>query len=117
MPISLFVSSLSIRLLGFVFIGAFFFMNLFIGVLYINFEVAQKDEIASMLLERDEIRWVDIMKMIVNTKPEIIKIPKNRISRYLYNITKAETKFDFLIMICIILNMVEMAMNYEGMTP
>ena len=29
---------------AFVFIGAFFFMNLFVGVLFMNFEAAQKDE-------------------------------------------------------------------------
>ena len=54
------------------------------------------------------------MKMIVNTKPEITKFPKNKISKWAYKFTKAETKFDFAIMICIILNMLLMAMNYEG---
>lgn len=55
-----------------------------------------------------------MMKMIVGTKPEIIKIPKNRISRTVYEYVKPETKFDFFIMICIILNMVQMAMTFEG---
>ena len=47
-----------------------------------------------------------MMKMITDAKPEIIKIPKNKISKFMYNFTKAESKFDFFIMICIILNMV-----------
>ena len=57
-----------------------------------------------------------MLKMITDAKPEIIKIPKNRISKFMYNFTKAESKFDFFIMICIILNMVQMAMTFEGMT-
>ena len=36
---------------GFVFIGAFFFMNLFVGVLFMNFESAQKDEAEALLLD------------------------------------------------------------------
>ena len=32
----------------------------------------------------------------------------------MYKFTKAESKFDFFIMICIILNMVYMAINFEG---
>lgn len=91
---------------GFVFIGAFFFMNLFVGVLFMNFEAAQKDEAAALLLDRDEVRWVDMMKMIVSTKPEIIKVPKNKISQTVYEYVKPETKFDFFIMACIILNMI-----------
>jgi hypothetical protein len=99
---------------AFVFVGAFFFMNLFVGVLFMNFEAAQKDEAAALLLDRKEVRWLDMMKMIINTKPEIIKIPKNKVSKTIYEYTKAETKFDFFIMICIILNMIQMAINYEG---
>jgi hypothetical protein len=30
-----------------------------------------------MLLDGDEIKWVDMMKMILQEKPEIIKIPTN----------------------------------------
>ena len=41
------------------------------------------------------------MKMITSAKPDIIKIPKNRFSERMYEITKAETKFDFFIMIII----------------
>ena len=54
------------------------------------------------------------MKMITSAKPDIIKIPKNRFSERMYEITKAETKFDFFIMIIIILNMLSMAVAFEG---
>lgn len=102
--------------IGFVFVGNFFFMNLFVGVLFMNFEKAQRDEKESLRLDGDEMKWVDMMKMIISSKPEIIKTPKNPISRWVYERTKAESKFDFFIMICIILNMVQMAVSYEGMS-
>jgi hypothetical protein len=33
-------------------------------VLFLSFEKAQRDEKESMLLDGDEIKWVDMMKMI-----------------------------------------------------
>ena len=40
-----------------------------------------------MLLERKEARWVDMMKMIITTKPEIIKVNKNKFRNYIYQMT------------------------------
>ena len=54
------------------------------------------------------------MRMILNTRPDIIKIPKNRVSLAVYEFTKPESRFDLFIMVCIILNMVQMAMSFEG---
>lgn len=100
----------------FVFVGSFFFMNLFVGVLFLNFEKAQRDEKEAMLLDGDEIKWVDMMKMICGEKPEIIKIPKNPISRLCYEIVKDESHFSNFIMVCIILNIFTMAAIFEGMS-
>lgn len=55
-----------------------------------------------------------MMKMIISTKPEIIKLPTNKIRLWAYEFTKSETKFDLFVMIIIILNMFLMAINYEG---
>jgi hypothetical protein len=55
-------------------------MNLFVGVIFMNFEAAQRDEAEALLLDRKEAGWVDMMKMIISTRPEIIKTPKNKIS-------------------------------------
>ena len=99
----------------FVAVSQFFLMNLFVGVLFMNFEKAQRNEQEAMLLDGDEIKWVDMMKMICGEKPEIIKIPKNRFRRVCYDLTQDETPFANFIMICIIANIVTMAGNYEGM--
>ena len=60
------------------------------------------------------MKWVDMIKMILKTKPEIIKRPKNKVSVWLYEHTKGETPFDITIMVCIVLNMILMAVSYEG---
>jgi hypothetical protein len=98
----------------FVLLGSFFFMNLFVGVIFMNFEDAQREEKEALFLQPDEIKWVEMMQLILKTKPEIIKRPKNRISVFFYEKTKGETPFDIAIMICIVLNMVLMAVMYEG---
>ena len=100
----------------FVSIGTYFFINLFVGVLFMNFEKAQRDEKEAMLLDGDEIKWVDMMKMICSEKPEIVKIPHNRISRWCYNFSKDETPFSNFIMACIILNIFSMAAIFEDMS-
>ena len=99
----------------FVAMSQFFLMNLFVGVLFMNFEKAQRNEQEAMLLDGDEVKWVDMMKMICNEKPEIIKIPKGKFRRFCYDATQDETPFANFIMFCIIANIVTMAGNYEGM--
>ena len=96
-------------------VGTFFFINLFVGVLFMNFEKAQRDEKDAMLLDGDEVKWVDMMKMICSEKPEIVKIPKNPISKWCYNFSKDDSPFSNFIMACIILNIFSMGAIYEGM--
>lgn len=98
----------------FVFIGTYFLMNLFVGVIFMEFEKAQNDEKDSLFLTAYEMNWVDMTKMIVKARPEFTMLPKNRISKLFFTHTKPESKFDIAIMICIILNMILMALNYEG---
>ena len=69
-----------------------------------------------MLLDGDEIKWVDMMKMICGEKPEIIKIPKNRFRRWCFDIVKDDSRFANFIMGCIIMNIFTMAAIYEGMS-
>jgi len=98
----------------FVFVGSFFFLNLFTGVLFLNFEKAQRDEKDAMLLDGDEVKWVDMMKMICDEQPEIIKIPKGKVRLWFYNLVRDEGRFANFIMGCIILNIFTMAATFEG---
>lgn len=98
----------------FVFVGSFFFLNLFTGVLFMNFEKAQRDEKDAMHLNGDEVRWVDMMKMICDEQPEIFKIPKDKFRRYCFDISRDGAWFSNVIMVCIILNIFSMAAIFEG---
>jgi voltage-dependent calcium channel L type alpha-1D len=98
----------------YVFLSSFFLMNMFIGIIYMNFEAAQREEKESSFLKDSELKWMDMLKMIVKTKPDMMKTPNNKVSKWLFEKTKAETKFDFVIMACIILNMLSMAVQYES---
>jgi hypothetical protein len=98
----------------FVFVGSFFFLNLFTGVLFMNFEKAQRDEKDAMHLDGEEVRWVDMMKMICDEEPEIIKIPKGKVRRWCFDFVQDEGAFANFIMGCIILNIFSMAANFEG---
>jgi len=55
-----------------------------------------------------------MMRMIAEAKPDLVKTPKNKVSQWLFEVTKGETKFDFFIMACIVANMIQMALTYEG---
>jgi len=55
----------------FIFIGNFFLMNFFIGVLFLNFENAQKSEKEALFLKDSQMKWVDMMKMIVKARPNL----------------------------------------------
>jgi len=98
----------------FLVIGSFFMMNLFVGVLFMNFAAAQREEKENSLMSDRESKWVDMMNLIVNSKPDIIKIPANRFRRWAYFFTRPETWFDLIIMGAIILNMFSMAVDFEG---
>jgi hypothetical protein len=67
-----------------------------------------------MHLDGDEVRWVDMMKMICDEEPEIIKIPKNKIRRWCFDFVDDEGPFANFIMACIILNIFSMAATFEG---
>jgi hypothetical protein len=67
-----------------------------------------------MLLDGDEIKWVDMMKMICDEQPEIVKIPKNGVRRWFYDLVRDDAPFGNFIMGCIILNIFVMAANFEG---
>jgi hypothetical protein len=62
----------------FIFIGSFFFLNFFVGVIFLNYEEAQRLEKESWLLSSRELIWVDMMKMIVKSRPDLdtTNVPK-----------------------------------------
>jgi hypothetical protein len=99
----------------FIFIGSFFFLNFFVGVIFLNYEQAQKTEKESWFMTKKEFEWVDIMKMIVKTTPELdtTNVPTKKSFKFLHSIVISKT-FEFFIMGCIIANMIVMGITFEG---
>ena len=98
----------------FIFVGSFFFLNFFVGVIFLNYEEAQKAEKESWFMTKKELEWVDIMKMIVKAKPDLetTNVPRKRPLLFLHEIVTS-TAFDVFIMVCIVLNMLQMGMTYD----
>ena len=98
-----------------IFVWTFFFLNFFVGVIFMNYEEAQKSEKESWLMTKRELEWVDIMKMIVKAKPDLetTNVPNNRILKKLHHFVTC-TPFEIVIMVVIVLNMIQMGMTYEG---
>jgi hypothetical protein len=46
------------------------------------------------LLDNSEINWIDMMRMITTTKPEVTKTPRNKLSKYIKRNIGENSKFD-----------------------
>ena len=99
----------------FIFIGSFFFLNFFVGVIFLNYEEAQRLEKESWFMTKKELEWVDVMKMIIKATPDLetTNEPKNKYLKKLHAIVVSKL-FEIFIMTCIVLNMVQMGLTYEG---
>lgn len=100
---------------AFILIGSFFLLNFFIGVLFLKFNQAQKEE-QKGLTQRD-MSWMDIQKLILQAEPDYnsTNVPKNIVRRYFHDLVSSD-RFDVAIMSCIILNMLQMGCFAEGMS-
>lgn len=100
----------------FILLGSFFFLNLFVGVIFMNYERQQKYQ--SSELKREDEHWISIQRLILKAKPELeSKINhKNKFRAGIHRFVKHGC-FEFFIMACIILNMLQMAIAYYGASP
>ena len=99
----------------FILIGSFFFLNFFIGVLFLKYNQAQKFELRGFT--KEDLSWIDIQRLILTTEPEYesTNVPENP-NRKKFHILVTSYQFDIVIMGCIILNMIQMALTYETIT-
>lgn len=97
----------------FILLGSFFLVNFFIGVLFLKYAEAQKEETRGYTPEH--INWIALQRMITEATVAHDKVNKpDGIARVkLYNLVTSDP-FDIFIMSNIVLNMIQMAMTYEG---
>ena len=88
-------------------------------MIFKEFEDAQQEERASLMLKENQIKWVDMMKMIVEANPDLetTNKPKQRWRQVVHElITGSNFKhnyIDYFVMTCIILNMILLAVVYD----
>jgi hypothetical protein len=89
----------------FIFIGSFFFLNFFIGVLFLKFNQAQKED-RKGFTDKD-LGWMDIQKLILTTEPdyETTNVPQNKYIKEFHDLVTSP-QFEKFIMTCIVLNIV-----------
>ena len=63
----------------------------------------------------EELNWLDMQKMIIAAKPdfECIDVPQTPFRNRVHKIVSSNA-FDIFIMSCIVLNMIQMALSFEG---
>jgi len=90
----------SLYFVGFILVGSFFFLNFFVGVIFLNFEEAQKEERAALILNDKQIEWIDIMKMVIKAKPDLETtfIPKGKFRKMLHSFVTSNA-FDIFVMV------------------
>ncbi|XP_053406003.1 sodium channel protein 1 brain-like isoform X3 [Mercenaria mercenaria] len=104
---------------AFIIFGAFFTLNLFIGVIIDNFNMLKKKYDGSyldMFLTSGQRQYYNTIKKLGNKKPQkTIKRPKNKVQGIFYDISNS-SKFELCIVIFIFLNMIQMAVDHYNQT-
>mmetsp|Transcript_7183 Transcript_7183/g.12108 ORF Transcript_7183/g.12108 Transcript_7183/m.12108 type:complete len:1503 (-) Transcript_7183:75-4583(-) len=100
---------------AFILIGSFFFLNFFIGVLFLKFNQAQREE--QQGFSAKDLGWMDIQRLILTASPEYesTNVPKSERRKKFHRLVSSP-EFDVIIMTCILLNMLQMACLHENMS-
>ena len=95
----------SIFFVIFILIGGFFFLNFFIGVLFLRYEQAQKQ--AEKGYSSQQLYWLELQKLVVSAKVPHEDRHKPQLPgcrHRMWNLVTSDY-FEGAIMICIVLNM------------
>ena len=88
----------------FIIIGAFFILNLFVGVVISTFNREKESLGKNFLLTEKQKEWLDMKLLMFRSKPKkMVKQHKNQIRNTFLQISN-HPSFDVIIMVCIILN-------------
>ncbi|KAL4431572.1 hypothetical protein ABPG74_017277 [Tetrahymena malaccensis] len=97
----------------FIFVGSFFSINLFTAIISFNFDIATK-KAKNAFLTDDQSQWIELQRLIVKSTPDYasMKSPDNQFRKLLWRVSESP-KLDVFIIICIIGNVIVMAMAYD----
>ncbi|KAG8000693.1 Sodium channel protein type 2 subunit alpha [Nibea albiflora] len=99
----------------FIIFGAFFTLNLFIGVIIDNFNQQKKKMRGQdIFMTEEQKKYYNAMKKLGSKKPQKpIPRPSNKIQGYIFDLTTKQA-FDIVIMVLISLNMVTMMVETDN---
>ena len=95
-------------------IGSLFLMNLFIGVILVNYHLADKLS-KHTFLTNDQNNWIEIQKLIYRSSPDFATYyaPKNQFRAFFLHLMKSKF-FEPSIIVFIISNIICMALAHDG---
>ena len=104
--------------MGFVIVGAFFFMlNLFVGNMVFNFYSVKSQLNGLFLLTEQQKLWVETQSVLLNFHPIIRLKPRDSsIEQRCFYIATSH-RFEFIIGIVILLNVVLLCLDHEDSSP
>ena len=96
------------------FIGSFFAMNMFVGVIVDNFSRIKAENDGSATMTPEQQQWVQTMKAMANQRPgKVARVPSHPVRLKLFNMVSSEA-FDGFIMAVIMVIVGVMACDYWG---
>ena len=104
----------------FIVVGAFFVINLFVGVVIDNFNsLKEANDGQALFMTEEQKEWSNTQKLIMKLKPKVKydppTSPMRKTAHDILNVTNP-CSFDAFIMGCILANSAIMAMEYHGMS-
>lgn len=103
----------------FILVGSLFLMNMFVGVIFVQFTEEQRLEKQKRfyMVTDDQMRWMMVQDIAVTAEPnfDVMLRPKGKFRIWVFKFIHSKT-FELVIMVFIILNIATMAMNFEFMS-
>eukprot|EP01062_Namystynia_karyoxenos_P068939 TRINITY_DN6409_c0_g1_i2.p1 TRINITY_DN6409_c0_g1~~TRINITY_DN6409_c0_g1_i2.p1 ORF type:complete len:2273 (+),score=828.29 TRINITY_DN6409_c0_g1_i2:84-6902(+) len=101
----------------FVVVGAFFILNLFVGVVIFHYNEVKTKEDGLFFLTKEQKLWIDTQRMMLNFTPvPQMPLPPGACRQKFYHLCQSNS-FEGIIGLCILLNVLVMAMEHDGMAP
>ena len=93
-----------------------FLINLFTGVIFYNFTMAEKMT-KHKYLSDSQVTWLNLHKLIILADPyfEYSKPPTSPTKAFIFNIVRARS-FRFFIYTCLFTNVIILVVSYNNMT-
>ena len=102
---------------AFLIIGAFFAVNLFVGVVIDKFNRMKGEFEGSAFQTKEQKQWSDLQRLLFAIKPRLhVKEPHNPVLRVMFKLARHPWLEGF-IMLCIVLNTLTMMMEHWHQSP